>query len=367
MATTVTDKTLTMFNEGGNELSNIQNKEYFERKLLDTLKSEPIILRFGQPVKMPKNSGNILTWRKLVPMETVEKPLTEGVTPEPSTFGYTQYKMSVEQYGQYAEYTDELADLSIDDVVGDLSRVTAEAGAKSINKLTIKELYKSPNVFFSKDVLTVDDLLYLHSVMRKNNVKPYEDNKYVLLCSEEQAYDLQREATAKNSWLEVNKYADPSKIIDGEIGSIVGWKIIASNDIETSTMDISKLKEIYGDEISTEESNSAFQCSRALALGYDSFKYVSLEGDSAGSPKLIVKGLGAAGTADPLNQKGTVGWKNYFGARINYDEAVMQVITKTSVIIPEFATVLPDDKRTHYMNKTPGKMTAGDYKPGVSE
>ena len=356
---TVSDKTLTMFNESGNELSNVQNKEYFERKVLDTLKDESVILNFGTPVKMPKHSGNILIWRKRVPIESVDTPLTEGVTPTPSTFGYIQYKMSVNQYGQFAEYTDVLNDQAVDDVVADLSKEVADAGVRSIDKLALKELYKVPNIYFSKDVLKVEDLHYIYAVMRKNNVPPFENGKYILLCSQEQAYDLKKEATASDSWLEISKYADKERLITGEIGGLVGWKIIANNDIETGTMDISSLEELYGEEIT--EAETAFQCSKAIALGRDGFRYVSLEGDSLGNPKLIVHGLGSAGTGDPLDQKGTVGWKNYFGLRINYDESVMQVITKTSILIPDFNTKLTAEKSSHYMSKTPGKLTADDY------
>ena len=44
-----------------------------------------------------------------------------------------------------------------------------------------------------------------------------------------------------------------------------------------------------------------------LAFGEEYFTQVPLDGESTGT---IMKKVGSAGTADPLNQVGTVGWKN---------------------------------------------------------
>jgi len=51
-----------------------------------------------------------------------------------------------------------------------------------------------------------------------------------------------------------------------------------------------------------------------IVLGKDAYCNVSVKGK--GGTQTIIKPLGSSGTADPLDQRGTVGWKAYAGSRI---------------------------------------------------
>lgn len=61
-----------------------------------------------------------------------------------------------------------------------------------------------------------------------------------------------------------------------------------------------------------------------LAFGKDAYGIIE---PSAESMEVIVKGLGSAGTSDPLNQRSTVGWKASHAATILYQERIVRVET----------------------------------------
>ena len=50
-----------------------------------------------------------------------------------------------------------------------------------------------------------------------------------------------------------------------------------------------------------------------MIIGKDAYGVIDIEGSS--KPQTIIKPAGSAGTADPLNQISTVGWKAMFTAK----------------------------------------------------
>lgn len=109
---------------------------------------------------------------------------------------------------------------------------------------------------------------------------------------------------------EVNKYANSEtvgKIYRGEVGMLHGVRFVQSANIP---------------KLIGSASNSAVTGLSGTSSGYNAFIFgagaygcVELEG---GSAKTYIKQLGSAGTADPINQRATVGAKVYFAA-VNLD------------------------------------------------
>ena len=59
-----------------------------------------------------------------------------------------------------------------------------------------------------------------------------------------------------------------------------------------------------------------------IFLGKDAYGIIE---PSAESLEIIVKQRGSAGTADPLDQRGTIGWKMTTGQKILYQERMVRV------------------------------------------
>ena len=91
-------------------------------------------------------------------------------------------------------------------------------------------------------------------------------------------------------WIDVHKYSATSEIFEGEIGKIAGVRFVESTEAKV----FAKAGADGKDEYST------------LVLGANAYDVTDVSG---GGLQHIVKQLGSAGTADPLNQRATAGWK----------------------------------------------------------
>ena len=90
--------------------------------------------------------------------------------------------------------------------------------------------------------------------------------------------------------------------MDGEIGKLAGVRFIETTETKTK---------------SNGATSSPIDLHCAMIIGKDAYGVVDIEG-SARKPEIIIKPLGSSGTEDPLNQRGTQGWKALFTAvRLN--------------------------------------------------
>ena len=91
-------------------------------------------------------------------------------------------------------------------------------------------------------------------------------------------------------FIEVVKYKNPERIFNGEIGTLEGVRFIETTEAKKFTNAGAGGIDVYS----------------TLLLGENAYATTKIEG---GGLETIVKPLGSGGTADPLNQRSTVGWK----------------------------------------------------------
>ena len=91
----------------------------------------------------------------------------------------------------------------------------------------------------------------------------------------------------------------------------------------SETPSISAVTKIYPGEGGKETDDSQCAVYGCIFLGKDAYGVVDLEG---GGLETIVKAKGSGGTADPLEQRATIGWKcTGYGAKILIPEYILRV------------------------------------------
>ena len=95
-------------------------------------------------------------------------------------------------------------------------------------------------------------------------------------------------------WQDVSKYNGGEAILKGEIGKLGGVRFVESTNVPV------------------EENASKVKVHSCMILGADAYGVVDVEGGS--SAEIIVKPFGSAGSADPLDQRATAGYKLMFTA-----------------------------------------------------
>ena len=279
-----------------------ENKTFYDRTLLESAKPNLIHSQFGQKRPIPKNGGKKIEFRRYGALPKALTPLTEGVTPDGRKLTVTAIEAEVHQYGDYVALSDVLDLTAIDNNVLEATKAIGNQAGLTLDTITRNVLQAGTNVQYCPKVgatgttavtsradidatckLTVDEIKKAVATLKANNV-PKISGSYVAIIHPYAAYDLMSDP----AWEEMHKYTTSDNMYEGEIGRIAGVRFVESSEaliVKTST-------------------NPAVFCT--LVLGENAYGITEVTG---GGLKTIIKQLGSAGTADPLDQRSTVGWK----------------------------------------------------------
>ena len=141
--------------------------------------------------------------------------------------------------------------------------------------------------------LTVDMVKRIVAKLRAANA-PTINGKYVAIIHPYVAYDLMSDPR----WIEAHQYAKPENLFEGEIGEIGGVRFVESSEAKIYTGD------------GCPDGLAVFG---SLFMGANAYGVTEITG---GGMQTIVKQKGSAGSADPLDQRSSIGWKGILTAEI---------------------------------------------------
>lgn len=308
MAYTNTDTNMTT----GSALS-AGMQTYYNRELLRTFEPNLVHLQFGDEHRMPPHSGLVMNMRKLIPLETNTKALSEGDPGESVMLAETEVTVQLQQYGEYARCTDKLDLTHLDMDIMRRTKLFGDAGARSIDAVVREELAKCANVIYAggkasraeltaADKLTSRELRKAVKTLKKNHAQTF-GGYFVAIIGPDTMYDLQED----EAFVKVSQYQDKENIYTGEVGRLFGVRLVETTE--------AKIFEGAG--------ASGADVASVIVLGQYAYGVTSLKG---AKPRVIVKPAGSAGTADPLDQISTVGWKmDGFGAKLLQPEYAVRI------------------------------------------
>ena len=286
---------------------------YYNRELLRTFEPNLVHLQFGDEHRMPPHSGLVMNMRKLIPLETNTKALSEGDPGESVMLAETEVTVQLQQYGEYARCTDKLDLTHLDMDIMRRTKLFGDAGARSIDAVVREELAKCANVIYAggkasraeltaADKLTSRELRKAVKTLKKNHAQTF-GGYFVAIIGPDTMYDLQED----EAFVKVSQYQDKENIYTGEVGRLFGVRLV-----ETTEAKIFEGAGTDGADVAS-----------VIVLGQYASGVTSLKG---AKPRVIVKPAGSAGTADPLDQISTVGWKmDGFGAKLLQPEYAVRV------------------------------------------
>lgn len=238
------------------------------------------------------------------------------------------------------------------------------------------------------DTLTVKDVRRAVTALKRNKVQPADGKDFIAFIHPDVVYNIWTD----EEWRQPHTYADTKEIYSGEIGRLFGVRFIEDPDAyvfrgtafenkydELSIVKVDKAsKKVYVAEKITTTSgyaskkiyidNAKYTVTSATA-GENGAAYLTLtetitnaliepdmkiypgDGGVNGKPvystiivgknafgtsgdktvQIINKSLGSAGTGDPLNQRGTVGWKGYHFCKILEQTKMARIESLASV------------------------------------
>ena len=296
----------TLANGDANTKLSAEMKTFYSDYLIDNAEPKLVHDQFGQKHPIPKNGGKTIEFRKYKPLGKMLDKLTEGVTPDGQSLEVSTIEATVAQYGGYITLSDVLLMTAIDNNMVQATKLLGNQAGATLDTITRDKLAEGTNVIYaggklSRDaldsVLTVDDVKKAVRTLKAQNAEKIGDS-YVGIIHPDVSYDL----TNDPKWENVKQY-DPEDWYEGEIGRIFGVRFVETTE--------AKIFDVGGKSIYS-----------TLILGDNAYGVTEIEG---GGLEHIVKQLGSAGTADPLNQRATVGWKATKVAEILVDEFMVRI------------------------------------------
>ena len=280
-------------------------KTYYDMRLIDLAEPELVHAQFGQKRPIPKNGGKIIEFRQFSALPKALAPLTEGVTPDGNNLSVTSKNAEVSQFGDYVTVSDMLELTAIDPVIEEATVLVSSQAGRTLDTVVRNILAGGTNVCYvpKADGTTVTRRMHLDNtckltpavvrtavnILKRANTKKI-DGKYVAIIHPDVATDLM----GTQEWQDAQKHVHPEKIYEGEIGELYGVRFV-----ETTEAIIWRGEAEYN----TPTGLAVYGC---LFFGANAYGVTEISG---GGLEHIVKQKGSGGTADPLNQRSTIGWK----------------------------------------------------------
>ena len=384
------NKTTDTLATTGNDLS-VENKTFYDMRLLDAAGPQLVHDQFGQKRPIPKNGGKTIEFRKFNALPKALVPLTEGVTPDGQPMNASSVTATVKQYGDYISQTDVLELTAIDNTILEATKMLGRQAGLTLDTITREEICGGTNVLFCPKLsgstetavntragldntakLTVDVVYQTVAKLRAQNA-PTINGDYVAIIHPYAAYDLMRDP----EWIDSHKYATPENLYKGEIGKIGGVRFVSTTEAKivhgenlasnsrtlavngaitggssqhTITFDggtvaehalkgkiivmdgvsyeiedntATQITTVEGDPITQNAANDTVIYPEGNSQGYAVFCTLFFGEGAYGVTEItggglttLIKQKGSAGTADPLDQRSSIGWKAFKTAEL---------------------------------------------------
>ena len=306
-------------NYTGSSALTAEMKTFYDMTLIDEASANLVHDQFGQKRPIPANGGKTIEFRKFAPFAKATTPLTEGVTPNGKSLSVSTITATVKQYGDFVTQTDVLELTSLDNTILEATKLLGRQAGLTLDTVVRDVLNSGTNVTYCPKVvsgaetavtsrsgldttsqLTVKVVQQVVAKLRGQNA-PTINGKYVAIIHPYVAYDLMRDP----EWIDYHKYTTPENMFTGEVGEIAGVRFVVSTEAK-----------VYDGGVFA-----------TLFMGDGAYGVTEI---TNGGLQTIVKQKGSAGTADPLDQRSSVGWKAMKTAEILIENYLVRVESKSA-------------------------------------
>jgi N4-gp56 family major capsid protein len=283
--------------------------------------------RWAQVRDIPQNAGtNTIKFRRYSNLAAATTPLSEGVTPAGASLVTTEVTATVAQYGDYITVSDVVSYESPDPVLTEGAQILGDQAGDTLDQLTRDILAAGTNVLYANGTGNIDvgsthkiSVTLIDQAVRtlKNgkakrmlsminpstgyNTTPL-DAAFVGIVHPDTTFDLQ----LLTGWVPVEKYPTNRGVMEGEVGALHQVRFVETTNAKVFTGEGASAIDVYG----------------TLIFGMDAYGTTRISGKAMEN---IIKPLGSAGAADPLNQRATSGWKATFVAKILNNDFIIRI------------------------------------------
>lgn len=357
----------------------IKPELFYDKQLLDTIRldeSHYVFYRLANTTPIQGNAQR-LQIRRWAPLEAHTVPLAEGVPPFSDKGSMESYEIGTFSYGRYMEFTDRVDFETIDPVIAHYTQEYAIVAMETLDLLARDALttiaqasYANTRANFAAleigDVPSLNDLRIIALSMKKQLVKPRQNNRYHVIGTPDFYFDMISDPLVEK-FMTINQttkgfYEDMGPIpamfglefyetmhVDdsGEYTTASGTylRVYKPNaggtgydylDLDAATYRVAADDNYVRDSRTGQKASyipnltkwnipegySELKVNRIFVIGADALTRTEIAGQ--GNAKMYVKPLGSAGVLDPIDQRQSIGFKiNSVGFGSTRPEAVV--------------------------------------------
>lgn len=318
----------------------VKLQDYYNKAALE--KAAPLLLyrKFSQAKPLPQNSGEIIRFKRWGTLPTAITPLTEGVTPIGGNITVTNITATVQQYGYWIPVTDKVQLLHPDPVLTEIAEQLGEQQGETMDELMRNQLAAGSNVQYAGGVasrsavvstLTGADIDKAIRALKNANAlmiskvitasTGYDTSAirpaYIAIVHPNTTFSLESIV----GWIPVEKYASQTGIMEGEVGAYKNVRFIET----TNGLHFDDAGGAVGSTGNMSQGGTNCDVYATIVFAKNAYGEVPLSG---GSTSVIIKTHGERDTSDvsdPLNQRGSAGWKAMWTGKILNDSWLRRI------------------------------------------
>lgn len=287
-------------------------KTIYERQLLKNARANLLHNKFGRKRKL--KNGSSMEIRKATPLAVATTALTEGTIPSEGTFTISTTSVAVKTYGYYLKGTDLVDVVAFDPLLSMISEELGAQAGESIDTVTRDVLVAGTTVQYaggvaasrvtvtSADILTTEELIKAKATLATARA-PKRGNGYDAIIHPLTHADLLRDEVIRAAF---HSGDHKSELYEGAVGRFMGVTFHESDLAKVFTDGGASNTDVYA----------------TLIFGQDAYSVADLVGIPM---EMIFMPKGSAGTADPLKQFWTSGWKTSHGAAIERQTYMLRI------------------------------------------
>jgi N4-gp56 family major capsid protein len=300
-------------------------REYYDRLLLMTAYPQLIHTKFAQKRVLPEKNGDTIVFRRYSRLSTVPIPLVDGVTPPGAPLSATDIKAQVSFYGNFVTITNQV-ELTVEDrVLNEAARLLAQNMAQTMDEVTRDVLASTSSVLQCSNgangqtptELTKADIDAAVKILLGNDAEMISEvvtgaNLFATAPVRPAFWgyidtDLLDDLEAVSNFLHSANYPNQQTVLDAEWGATgnVRWLYTSVGSVSSAS------PPVYNNFI----------------IGKEAYAVVHLRSETG---EFYIEPLGSAGAADPLHQRGSVGWQHPFVSRILNDAFMINLMATHS-------------------------------------
>ena len=293
---------------------------YYDRTMLKA--ARPLLLHtmWAQVRDLPRNQGKVIKFRRYELLSANTTALTEGVTPSGTQLSITDVSATVAWYGDYVTFSDQVLTTTFDPILTENADILGQQAGNSLDQIARDVMVAGTTYQYASTAssrVTVSASMKLTGLEVKEAVRTLRGNNarkvtrmvnptdgfgttpinaaYIGLIDEDTLFDLESDP----DWTPVEKYSSQKDVKEGEVGKMHDVRFFMTTNAK----------------VFSGEGAGSIDVHATLIFGQDYYGVSRISGEAL---KNIIKPLGSAGTADPLDQRQTSGWKAAFVAeRLN--------------------------------------------------